>query len=1141
MLHEGQLGVHPPGALGVAFFVHAGAECFIGRGGDGITQPLKEGGTLNLDDRGTVRSILLRERIVANLLEAHALDRMPELLLVCCNPDQLGLFTAEMTHFLENLTARGRLRSVEDIRREVPILLILPNGILSEQTLSTYEEQLEESVLMGRLGGVTEEMVRCLLGRVVRGVSLQAGGRRGSGADTIYVLERQGAVVFAGGGEFERDRVEDVLRAHGYPFTHARGVPGTRVEFDKAMISIVLNVGGLIHTVKPNGELIDLRMGDLCKDPSKADFVHEITQAVFDVGQAAGAYPADVTYDEIWAKHRATILAHSGHVTSSLKTFRDALGAGLRSVKLFSNEEWILTPLRRYAGNAGLKKEEALFGSLQREVRAAMARAIHCGDDRSGGGRMRTSIMRLTAQRNFAIEVFEGGPGENEMVLVGTMLDSEHLIKLELGVYLPDEQITHSKLDMVRVPFPVCREIEPLADRLVGLKIERGVLNKIASRVGGHVGCSHLKELAANLVYFAASNLVRRRLGLDPMSTDYDHCPPEERFKLTKELLSDSCLAYCQTTSLGLDERMGIKRVGEEHMHPVELGEYEPSLGVLLRDRAKRFGDKVYLRYRKGEDAAEMTWKEFAGQVFQIARHLLDQGIHGGSRIAMISENRAEMLIFELATMSIGAATVPVFAGYPPDQIAYVLGRVRPRFVVVSGNHQLAKIDREKQPWVEKFFCMDFDAASRKWGAQDFVTLTAEGGVSTEQLNKRIGAVHPDDLCMIMYTSGTTGAPKGVRLCHEHLISQQKAMSLMWDVDEQDVYMNYLPWHHSFGGLFERFMTLYNGCELCLDDSRGKDIDRLIENWRLFRPTIFFSVPRVHDLLVGKAREATDVADMVFCDRLRFVFTAGAPLPAHVESAYREHQIPVLEGWGLTETAPCVTATTKDTGWRSGYVGFPLPGVRVRIDSNDEILVKGPNVMEGYLDDVEATANAMTEDGWFRTGDLGEFSKDGLRIIGRKDGTFKLTNGEKVHPFRIETTLVNESPYFSQTVVLGAGKDYIGILIYPDLSNLRIWATEHGVAPEEMFESPAVRELYASEVQRINSLIDVKYQRVRRAVLADRAPSMDNGELTPSGKLVRKAVLSNFQEKIEGLFAPQPLREIIEIQPESQRTVTSEA
>jgi long-chain acyl-CoA synthetase len=271
------------------------------------------------------------------------------------------------------------------------------------------------------------------------------------------------------------------------------------------------------------------------------------------------------------------------------------------------------------------------------------------------------------------------------------------------------------------------------------------------------------------------------------------------------------------------------------------------------------------------------------------------------------------------------------------------------------------------------------------------------------------------------------------------------------------------------------------------------------------------------------------------------VFTAGASLPAHVEAAYRENGIPVLEGWGLTEASPCVTATTKDTGWKSGYVGYPLPGVTVRIDSEQEILVKGPNVMEGYLDDEEGTAHVLTEEGWLRTGDLGEMTTDGLRILGRKDGTYKLTTGEKVHPLRVETVLVNESPYINGALALGSGKDYVGVLIYPSFRDLRFWSANHDVPPDDVLTAPAVRQLYASELERINPLIEIKYERVKRAVLADREPSLENGELTPSGKLVRKTVISNFQDKIDALFVPQPSAEVIEVQPESKRTVTSEA
>jgi long-subunit acyl-CoA synthetase (AMP-forming) len=668
-----------------------------------------------------------------------------------------------------------------------------------------------------------------------------------------------------------------------------------------------------------------------------------------------------------------------------------------------------------------------------------------------------------------------------------------------------------------------------VADRLIGLRIERGVLNEIARRVGGRVGCSHIKELATNIVYFVASYLVRRRAGVDPIDADFESKPPEERFGMTKELLKDSCLAYCQTTAQGLDEHIGIRRVGEEHTHPQPLGDYERSFGVLLQSRAERSGDKIYVRYRENDDVRAMSFGQFADKTFQIARHLIAQGIRPGDRILMLSENRFEMYLFEMAVMSIGAVTVPVFAGYPQAQVDFHLRHSRPRFVVVSGTHQLEKIERERYGSIEKFYCMDFDADSETWGAVDFSELTAKGGATLDELEKRMTAVQPDDLCMVMYTSGTTGPPKGVKLSHRNLLSQQKALALIWDVSDNDVLMSYLPWHHSFGGLFERFLTLYSGCELCLDDSRGRDIDRLVENWKRFKPSVFCSVPRVHDQLVTRCRDDAPTARVVFGDALRFVFTAGAPLPAHVETAYRQRKIPVLEGWGLTETSPCVTLTTKDRTWRSGYVGSPIPGVAVRIDADQEILVKGPNVMQGYLDDEETTAHVIDEDGWFHSGDLGEFTADGLRIFGRKDGAFKLTTGEKVHPQRIENLLVNESPYVSLALVLGSGKDFVSALIYPDLSRLREWANDQGIAAEGLLDQPAVRELYAAEIGRINPMIEVKYQRIRRATLVDRTPSLADGELTPSGKIVRQTVLDRHDRKVNALFGGQPSDEVIEI------------
>ena len=624
MLIGGQVGIHPPGALGVGFFVHMQAECLVGMSGDGITEILKEAGQLRLEQHGQQQIVPLRGRVFANLLEADAKKALPELLLVCCNPNQLGPFTGEVTGFLENLAGRGLLDSPEQVRHHVPILLILPNGVLFESTFNEFRSQLNESVLMDRLPGVTPEVQEAIEARVVRGISLQAGGRRGNGADTTYVLEKKGSIVFAGGGEFEQERIAAILQQHDYSFTHVQNVPATRVEFDKAMISIVLNVGGLIHTVKPDGDCIDLRMGDLCVDPEKEAFVQEITRAVFDVGQANGAYASDATWEEVWQGHRNTILKFKGHVTSSVKDLSVALNQGLDSVKLFTNERWILHPLQRYAAIVDMQTEQDLFQDLARQVQQAMARAIKFRRARGGGPRSRN--MQLTAQRNISIDLYENG--DEHLVLVGTFHDSEHLIRLELTIGVVDRQILRSDLNMIRSPFPVCSEVEKTAQQLVGLRVERGVLNEIGSRLGGRAGCSHIREIAASIMQFVATYLVRIRAGVRPFDEEFLHEPAEDRFRLTRELLQDSCLAYSQLTAHGLDEKVGIRRIGEEHGSPIELGEHEASIGMLVRDRVVQWGDRVCAKYRQGDEECQLTWSELGNRVARVGRHLIDRDIH---------------------------------------------------------------------------------------------------------------------------------------------------------------------------------------------------------------------------------------------------------------------------------------------------------------------------------------------------------------------------------------------------------------------------------------------------------------------------------------------------------------------------------
>ncbi|MDP6542292.1 MAG: DUF2889 domain-containing protein, partial [Phycisphaerales bacterium] len=470
MLASGKLGIHPPGALGVAFYLHASADCFVGRSGSRSTELLHKNGILRYLDGDVMRTIDIQDRVFTNPLDADSRGALPELMFLCSTPDQLGEFTLEIIHYLENLSSRGHMQSVQDVRDYVPIILVLPNGICTERMINEASDQLNESRLMGRLPNFTSDMANALQNRLVRGVAMQAGGRKGSGDDSVYLVKGKGWIEFAGCAEFEAERIETILSEKDYPFKHHEHVSGVRLEFDKAMISIVLNVGGLIHTVDEDGNILDVRMGDLCADQDSADFVRKITESVFRVGKAIGVYSNEETYESVWSTHRETILKNRGHVTSSLKGFYDELDRGLESVQLFTNEHWILQPLTEYAVTSGMAAEERLFNSLKRQVQQAMARAIRHKKEETntGGGR---KDMELIARRDMGVDLFK--LNDEDLVVVGTMLDSNHLINLELTIHLPNEQIIASKLDMIRTPFPVCQEVQNSAERLVGLRIER--------------------------------------------------------------------------------------------------------------------------------------------------------------------------------------------------------------------------------------------------------------------------------------------------------------------------------------------------------------------------------------------------------------------------------------------------------------------------------------------------------------------------------------------------------------------------------------------------------------------------------------------------------------------------------------------
>ncbi len=563
-----------------------------------------------------------------------------------------------------------------------------------------------------------------------------------------------------------------------------------------------------------------------------------------------------------------------------------------------------------------------------------------------------------------------------------------------------------------------------------------------------------------------------------------------------------------------------------------KLAPFDSSIGVMLKERATRFSSRPMLQEKSSDGQYHvLTWQALYSKIACVGAHLLASGIRPGDRLAILSENRSEMLIQELAVMSIGALSVPIFAGYFPHQLEYIINHSGAKWLTVSSYAQLMKLTKCKNlPGLESIVLIDYDPEEicfdsvRGIPVLSFAELLEQPGEDELQVfSKAVETVHGEDSCLLMYTSGTTGNPKGVELKHSNLLSQQQAIRQLWEIGPEDRFLSYLPWHHSFGGLFERFMALYSGACLSLDESRGKNVHVLLANWKQVQPTVFFSVPSMYQRLAHEIKASDVVRKEIFHPELRFVFTAAAPLPHDVSTLFTRAGIPVLEGWGLTETSPCVTLTDPKRERESGIVGWPIPGVKVKLARDGEILVAGPNVMKGYYNAERENEAAFTADGWFRTGDLGEITEGGLHILGRRDGVFKLLNAEKVFSAQIEMALVGGSDYIEQAVVVGSGRSYVTALIYPNWPALEAWGKTQGISLPEGKDPGYIsdfRRLFANEIQRINVEIAGRYQRIRKFVIMGTPLSLEAGELTPTSKVVRHQVASNNKRHVDALYAP---------------------
>lgn len=591
------------------------------------------------------------------------------------------------------------------------------------------------------------------------------------------------------------------------------------------------------------------------------------------------------------------------------------------------------------------------------------------------------------------------------------------------------------------------------------------------------------------------------------------------------------------------------------------------SVPGLLLTAVLKHAKRDALNYKIGSEWSSIPAETFVERVRNVALGLAELGIKPGDRIALLSENRPEWSIADLAILSLGAINVPIYTTQAVDQIRYILTDSGARAIFVS-NRKLFKHAAEALEgldFLEKLIF--FDSVGNDNVERSTTLESLEKSGQERAINKPaafgayLKAIRPNDLATIIYTSGTTGEPKGVMLTHANFVSNVQACVSGLPISSSDIALSVLPLSH----IFERtgfYIFCYAGVSVYYTVS----FDQVGENLREVRPTVMTAVPRlfekvyhkivkkgfsqkgwkrrvfVRSLEVGQRyAEAKDKGKLVgpalvlqqkmanrlvfskwregVGGRLRYFVSGGAPLSPALSYAFLAAGIPILQGYGATET--CIVSANRPENNQVGSVGVPFDGIEVSIAEDGEILLRGPNVMRGYYGHPEETA-AVLNDEWFATGDVGHLDKAGrLYITDRKKDLFKLSNGKYVAPQQIES-LLKQSEYVSQVVVVGAGRKQPAALVVPEWEAVRLALSTAGTEfPNDraaLAKFPAAIKLVQSDVALLTKEL-ADYERIRRIALLPDEFTIDRGEMTPTLKIKRRVIDQKFGDLIEEIYS----------------------
>jgi long-chain acyl-CoA synthetase len=557
---------------------------------------------------------------------------------------------------------------------------------------------------------------------------------------------------------------------------------------------------------------------------------------------------------------------------------------------------------------------------------------------------------------------------------------------------------------------------------------------------------------------------------------------------------------------------------------------------------------------------------EFLRRVRHVALGLVDLGLQPGDRVAMISENRPEWSIADLAILSLGGVTVPIYTTQSIEQIQFILEDSGTRALLISGGRVLkhARKGFEGVQQLEHLIVFDTKSAGSLEGAITLESTEARGTAieleDASAFDNLLGRGRGDELATIIYTSGTTGEPKGVMLTHGNFISDVLSIPKGLPISPNDVSLSVLPLSH----IFER-TVFYVFCYVGVSVNYAASFDQVGEYLREVRPTIMTAVPRlfekVYHRIIKKGMSAGGLKSKIFArslqigqryaelkdkgervplslhlrqavadrlvftkwregigGRLRYFVSGGAPLSPTLSYSFLGAGINILQGYGMTET--CIVSANRPEDNRVGSIGKPFTGIEVVIADDGEMLVRGPNVMRGYYGHPEATL-AVMKDGWFATGDVGYIDEDGhLFLTDRKKDLFKLSNGKYIAPQLIES-LLKQSEFVNQVVVVGASRKYPVALIVPDWEALKsslqsVGDPVTGTHAELSAQTSAIKMVQRDVTMITAHLAD--YERVRRVALLPEEFSIDSGELTPTLKVKRNVIDARYGKVIDELY-----------------------